>query len=92
MKTATKKTKLATVSVKTQTKRSVLWKENINNVNILGDKFSIGVECEKGWGFNDYTTSEEQHVVINIDDVTYNVPLSKFKEIGKEAFSQFSVY
>jgi hypothetical protein len=70
------------IGVKTQTRRSTLWKEKVINANLILDGgFELGIITSKSWG--DFGERTEPLVTITIEkpgksQIQYEIPLGEF--------------
>ena len=70
------------IGVKTQTRRSTLYKEKVINANLILDGgFQLGIVTSKSWGNFDERT--EPLVTITVENpgrsqIQYEIPLSEF--------------
>ena len=71
------------MDIKTQTRRSTNFKEDVLNLNCFVEKgFECGFVTSKYWG--DFDGRKEPLIEIEVEGIKYNIPLSKFKEFIKK--------
>ena len=76
------------MDIKTQTRRSTAFKENILNLNCWVNKnFEMGFVTSKYWG--DFEHRKEVLVEIEIKGTKYNLPLSKLIKVLEKSIKKW---
>ena len=64
------------VNIKTQTRRSTKWHDNIINVNLFCKDLEFGIITSKYWG--DYESRDEPLITLSLKGKDYEISMNDF--------------